>query len=303
MENCGGAVSKLRSGMTRREAVKGQRGRFILNSISRRSACLLAGLILSIAPQRAHAIAFGEVTNERPTIARIALPNGGGGETYATAVFIAPQWLLTAAHTVTAMPGNAFVQSVFGNFDITASLTHPQFTPGELYLGYDVGLIRIDTPLPDGIVYPVLADSDVGDLLGIETLFLGFGLTESGDDTGDKRQATATIQFSFPETFGFYSDILLSEPYVRPGDSGGPAFGTFASQEAIIGVASYSMFLGELAGSAFTLLAPARSFIDEVVDGVRWTRERTVVSEPAGLTLVGLAMLALLRRRGLRHQG
>lgn len=275
----------------------------MLKAISRRAVVMLAGLILAFAPQQARAIAFGEVTTERPTIARIALPDGNGGQTFATATFIAPQWLLTAAHTVTALPGNAFVQSAFGDFEITASLTHPQFTPDELYLGYDVGLIRIAAPLPDGVIYPVLADSDVGDLLGIETVFLGFGLTESGEDTGDKRQATATIQFSFPETFGFYSDIALNEPYVRPGDSGGPAFGTFASQEAILGVASYSMFLGELAGSGFTRLAPARAFIDEVVDGVRWTRERVAVPEPAGMTLLGLAAIALLRRRAVRHQG
>jgi hypothetical protein len=277
-------------------------GRIVFDrSLSRVAGFLLVVFLIGLSPRHAEAIAFGEVTAQPEIVARIALGEAAR-PTFATGTFITPEWLLTAAHVVEALPGGAFVETAFGDFAIAAALRHPLFTPAALVLGYDVGLIRITAPLPAGLAYPTLAGDDLDDLLGLETLFLGFGLNESGEDTGERRQATAAIRFAFPETFGFYSDILGAEPYLRPGDSGGPAFAMLAGGEALLGVASYSLFLGDLAGSGFSPLAPARDFIDRTVAGVRWSGARLAVSEPAGLVFGGLLAIAALRRR-VRHQG
>lgn len=255
------------------------------------------GAAVLVGPQRAEAIAFGDVTTERPLVARIASGGGPDFTSYATGTFISQSWMLTAAHVIGGLPADAFIQSAFGDFSIAETRIHPLFDPLDLTLGYDIALIRVASPLPGGLVYPTLALDDPGDLIDVETVFLGYGLTEGGDDTGDKRQATAAIQFDFPEAFGFYSDLFGGAPYVRPGDSGGPAFATLAGLESIIGVASYSIFFGDFAASGFSPLAPARAFIEAALK-----EEIAAVPEPAGLALAGFAALFVLRNRALRHR-
>lgn len=240
---------------------------------SRRRVLRLAATSMIVAPRNAAAIAFGEVTLKWPIVARIALPLVGGGRaTFATAAFITPEWLLTAGHVAASLPGNAFVQSAAGEFDILDALAHPAFGPNRSSAAFDIGLLRVDSKSPSNISIPALAEADIDGLANPPVIFVGHGRNEHGVDTGEKRQGRMAIKFVAPEEFACFSDPAKREPFLQPGDSGGPVFAAIAGRHAIIGVASAAApFFGEKERrSAFASVTPARAFIDQVVPGLQW---------------------------------
>ena len=91
------------------------------------------------------------------------------------ATLIAPNWVLTAAHVLSAASGGTFTLN--GNsYESAQMVIHPNWT-GNAFNGYDLALVRLNTPVGD--VTPAAlytGESEFGQL----ATYVGYGFTGTG---------------------------------------------------------------------------------------------------------------------------
>jgi hypothetical protein len=173
-----------------------------------------------------------------------------------SAILIAPNWILTAAHNLILATSGTF--TINGNsYTATDLIRHPSWQNGNPFGGYDIGLARLTTPVTD--VAPVKLYEGSAELEKM-AVYVGYGITGNGltgyqnldnkkrgfqnivDANYGNQQILLGSDFDNPHTpesdFGSPNPLLL-EGMVSPGDSGGGVFVTMDAQTYLIGVISF----------------------------------------------------------------
>ena len=174
-----------------------------------------------------------------------------------SATLIAPDWVLTAAHSLIAASAATF--TINGNsYASTELFLNPGWQNGHPLCGYDFGLVHLSTPVA-GIAPATLYNGSSE--FGQTATFVGFGFTGTGL-TGYRTldQRKRAFQNIIDGDFGNPSVLLGSdfdnphstadnafgdamplrlEGSVAPGDSGGGVFLTIDSQTYLAGVISF----------------------------------------------------------------
>ncbi len=172
----------------------------------------------------------------------------------ASGTLVAPEWVLTAAHVVDNAKTLSF--SIGGQtYQVDRKVVYPGWN-GDLWSGYDIGLVHLAKPVDNIRPAPLYTGSS--ELNHADTV-VGFGKTGTGSsgDTkcdGKKRGAQNVISeiehkrllvadFENPLPPGAvplgYSHALPLEGLIAPGDSGGGLFITTASGTYLAGINSF----------------------------------------------------------------
>jgi hypothetical protein len=171
----------------------------------------------------------------------------GPGTGLATGTLIAPGWVLTVAHPISALTPASSVRFTLGSQESVAAqvVRHPLWS-GVFTSGFDLALVRLQTPLTASAM-PGLWRSTDGPLPGRAGLWAGAGRTGDGltgdvlastrlraftntiDDQAATPSGVATLlraDFDGPDAgqagplgLGMPTDL---EGSTAPGDSGGP---------------------------------------------------------------------------------
>jgi hypothetical protein len=237
------------------------------------------------------------------------------------ATLIAPNWVLTAAHVLTAASSGTF--TINGSSYTSSQLISNPGWNGTAFNGYDFGLVQLSTPV-SGIAPATLytGSDDLGPGGNYLTgTYVGFGFTGTGLTgyttlDGQKRAFENVLDgnvgnpslvlcsdFDNPagtaNTFGSATPLAL-EGCVAPGDSGGGVFVTIDSQTYLEGVISFVAATHASAGNANSVYGDV-SGSGRVSAVVPWIDSITGVPEPPVAALAGLAVasvaLVLGRRR------
>ena len=230
-----------------------------------------------------------------------------------SATLIAPDWILTAAHSLVAADTATFTLNGV-SYTSSELFLHPSWQSGNPLAGYDFGLVHLSTPIL-GITPAALniASAELGQV----GTFVGYGLTGNGltgyrtlDNQkravqnmidGDLGNPSLVLGADFdnphnPADSGFGSpDPLALEGAVAPGDSGGGVFITVDSQTYLAGVIS---FVADTDGRSNSDYGDVSGF-GRVSQAHPWIA--TVVPEPSTNALMavgaGVMMAVWLRRR------
>ena len=225
------------------------------------------------------------------------------------ATLIAPDWVLTAAHVLTAASSGTF--TINGtSYSANQLITNPGWN-GNALNGYDFGLAHLTTPVTS--VTPVMLYTGSAEFGQVATWvgygFTGTGLTGKQTLDGQKRAFQNVLDGDFgkpslllgsdfdnPHTtannvWGDATPLSL-EGCVATGDSGGGMFITVDSQTYLAGVISFVATTGGNANSVYGNLSGA----GRVSDFVPWIT--TIVPEPSTpMLLVGAGLVAFFGRR------
>ena len=236
------------------------------------AACITGGPALAL-------VGASEEAGPMASHALMVLNRSGAGGSYCSAVVIAQDAILTAAHCVTT-PQNMriyFKSSEAQVFlEIAATAIHPQYRAKAMRTrerSIDLALIRTKDALPPTFQPVALDDRTprIDDALGIS----GFGLTREG-----RGESGGHLRWGKVKTRAPLSKILLwaQDPAGKgfgacEGDSGGPVFALDTS--ALVAITSWSAGEGKSHCGKLTqaaLIAPQRAWMDGVLRGWGVTR-------------------------------
>ncbi len=290
----------------------------------RGESCLIASLALLLAGTSPPSVTGATIRDDTPdsnyrtlgsapeyaSVGRIVNSWGYNG----SATLIAPDWILTAAHSLVAADSVTFTINGTG-YTSSDLFLHPGWQNGNPLGGYDFGLVHLSTPVP-GITpsVPYTGSAEIGQV----GTFVGYGLTGTGitgyrtlDNQkrafqnridGDLGNPSLVLGADFDNprnpadsAFGL-SDPLALEGAVAPGDSGGGMFITIGSQVFLTGVIS---FVADNDGRSNSDYGDISGF-GRVSTAYPWIA--TVVPEPATSALMAagaLSAMALALRRKL----
>lgn len=226
------------------------------------------------------------------------------------ATLIAPEWVLTAAHSLTAASSGTF--TINGNSYLSSQfISHPGWN-GNAFNGYDLALVRLATPVAD--VIPAALFTSTSEFGQVAT-FVGYGFTGTGltgwQSLDNQKRAFQNVidgefgnpsvllgsDFDNPHTtadnaFGAAMALTL-EGCVAPGDSGGGVFLTYGSQAYLAGVIS---FVAATDGNANADYGDVSGF-GRISPFVPWITS-TVPEPSAAIFLVAAGLGAFLKRSG-----
>jgi V8-like Glu-specific endopeptidase len=256
----------------------------------------------------------------------------GSSTSFGSGTLIAPDWVLTAAHVADDATAISFM---IGGAKYAAAewFVYPSWT-GNLLAGYDVGLVKLATPVAG--VAPAVRYTGLEEFGAVGTM-IGYGLTGTGRTgattlDGRKRGAQNVVD-TYSGTTADTARILLVdfdnpankrdslygsaapldlEGLIAPGDSGGGLFIGEGAEARLVGVASYirgfdgknDSDYGDTA--AFTRVSAFNSWIDEMIqshpqlmgtgDPLSPDGAAASTPEPASLALLALGLGALAAR-------
>jgi hypothetical protein len=257
----------------------------------------------------------------------------GSSTSFGSGTLIAPDWVLTAAHVAGDATAISFT---IGGAKYAAAewFVYPSWT-GNLLAGYDVGLVKLATPVAG--VAPAVRYTGLEEFGAVGTM-IGYGLTGTGhtgataldgrkrgaQNVVDAHSGTAAdtarillVDFDNPANkrdslYGSAAPLDL-EGLIAPGDSGGGLFIGEGPAARLVGVASYirgfdgknDSDYGDTA--AFTRVSAFNSWIDATMQsyaGLTVTQESPLTDsaaastpEPASLALLALGLAALAARK------
>jgi hypothetical protein len=175
-----------------------------------------------------------------------------------SATLIAPDWVLTGAHLFTAASSGTFTLNGV-NYVSDQLIAHPNWNSGNVFGGYDFGLVHLTTAV-EGIAPAMLYTGS--DEIGRVGTFVGYGLTGTGSTgyqvgtagTGRAFQNEIDGNFGNPvillgsdfdnplsaadSDFGSATPLAL-EGAVASGDSGGAMFITVDDATYLAGIISF----------------------------------------------------------------
>ncbi len=248
--------------------------------------------------------------------------SSGGGNYRGSAVALSREWVLTAGHNADlnddgvadALWSGVFHLPGYGSFGVAQAFTHPSFTGfANPAVNDDLALLRLATPLPEGMGFPTLGGgAAIGDFITL----VGFGRSGYGSygytsdaSLMDRRYGSNVIDsfqlddessgwaeifrydFDAPATTGIVGGSLGNEieTIIGPGDSGGAALRQTGNGWELVGINTftegYGGRFGDTGGGVLV-----RPYLD-------WIFQTTTVPEPSGFLMVSFSALLLMRRR------
>ncbi|MBX7172433.1 MAG: trypsin-like serine protease [Pyrinomonadaceae bacterium] len=192
------------------------------------------------------------IRHDRDDVKYLALgakyPQSGFFQERVGCTLIAPNWAITAAHTVENSPPftNYFVMFGGKRYEVEKIITHPARIKDTVDSSADIALLKLKEPVKD--IAPALL-YDKQDEAGKPIVLVGYGKTGTGltgetSEKGKRRGATneidGTLENSLILTFDappFGTDL---EGIGGSGDSGSPAFHEENGKLYLIGINSFN---------------------------------------------------------------
>jgi hypothetical protein len=227
---------------------------------------------------------------------------------------IAPDWVLTAAHLLTAATSGTF--TIDGTSYVSDEIISDPGWNGNVFAGNDFGLVHLSSSvsaIPPAMLYPGSSESgQVATYVGYG--FTGTGLTGYQTSLGNQKRAFQNVldgdfgnpalllgsDFDNPHsaTNNVWGDAtpLPLEGCVTPGDSGGGMFITIDSQTYLAGVISFVASTGGSQNSVYGNLSGA----GRVSAAMPWIS--STVPEPSTTLLLAGSGIALFFGRRYRNK-
>ena len=161
--------------------------------------------------------------------------------------YIAPDWLLSAAHVAeTIEPGRKLISLSGDSVEVADIVLHPGWI--EDGRPHDIALIQLRRPVADAVVVEIYEDRNEA---GKEVIMIGngdFGIGRTGPAGNDGKLRGATnlidevthdyLVWGFDDPGGGSGRAMPLEGISGPGDSGGPAFIQVGDRYFLAGISS-----------------------------------------------------------------
>lgn len=220
------------------------------------------------------AIIGGQPTEAWPAVGAYAINGGHNG--MCTAVLVAPDMVLTAAHCVLdSGNGDTFIMApdlddayLSDRHDVAEAIMHPGYD-GQAKHPHDVALLRLSESIEDVDFIPVYTGDVDSNWSGTWLHYVGYGANTyyGGPGAGLKRETDLQISWVASHEFSTYA---VDTNYCS-GDSGGPGFVELEDRWYVAGVVSsvYALEHGEdtCAGGGWSMRVDAEvGFLDDHYD-------------------------------------
>jgi MYXO-CTERM domain-containing protein len=188
-----------------------------------------------------------------PAVVIVDLGNG-----LCSGTVISPHVVLTAGHCIEAASNTSIrFENTFGDgtgptIPASETLQHPLYNQGD-----DIGLIAMSAAAPTAAI--PYNTADLSSHLGEAVRIVGFGVTsENGNDSGIKRQGTASLYMLLTENGGEVETTNQPQGTCY-GDSGGPNFMTINGTEQIAGITTTGT---DICGSGYDIGTDVSKYTD-----------------------------------------